>query len=403
MVEIMAPAGSFESLQAALKAKADSVFFGVGDLNMRSHSADNFKIRDLQKIVKICREKKTKTYLTLNTILYDKDLNDMKKIIDSAKKSGVNAIIACDIAAIKYANSINMEVHSSTQLNISNIEAVRFYSKYCDVVVLARELNLKQIKEICRTIKKEKIKGPSGNLVKIEIFCHGALCVSISGKCYMSLAKHNCSANRGECYQPCRKKYRVIDEEDGTELVLDNEYIMSPKDLCTITFLGKIIKSGIDILKIEGRARAPEYVYTVTKVYKEASENFSKDKTDKWVKELSTVFNRGFWHGGYYLGKELGEWAGSKGSQATQKKFLIGKVVHYFEKPKVAHIDIEKNIKNGSKLLITGPTTGIVKISVEEVYSEGNPKKEGSGKDISIKIKEKVRKNDKVWLIKENN
>lgn len=402
----MAPSGSFECLRAAIKAGAGSVYFGVEELNMRSHSAANFKIEDLPEIAEICKTAGVRTYLTVNTIVYDDDFKEMKKVIDAAKSAGINAVIACDMAAVRYANSIGLSVHSSTQLNISNIEAVEFYSKYADVIVLARELTLGQIKEICDEIRARGIRGPSGELVKIEIFCHGALCVSISGKCYMSLAKYGFSANRGKCFQTCRRKYRVIDEEDGSELVVDNDYVMSPKDLCTIGFLDKILESGVDILKIEGRARGADYVYTVAKTYKEAAESYysgtySPEKIEGWIKELSKVFNRGFWQGGYYLGKELGEWAGCAGSQATQKKFLIGKVVHYYDKANVAHLDIwDGSVKSGDGLMITGPATGIVEINIGEVFKNGELASGGvSGEDVSIKVPEKVRKNDKVWLV----
>ena len=406
MREIPAAVGSLECLRAAIKSGADSVYFGVGELNMRSHSAENFKVEDLPEIATICKSANVRNYLTLNTIIYDDDFDEMKKILDAAKNSGVDAVIACDMAVIKYANSAGLSVHSSTQLNISNIEAVEFYSKYVDVVVLARELKLEQIRKICDGIRARNIRGPSGELVKVEIFCHGALCVSISGKCYMSLATHGFSANRGKCFQTCRRKYKVIDEEDGNELIVDNNYVMSPKDLCTIGFLDKILDSGVDILKIEGRARGADYVYTVTKTYKEAAENYfsgtySQEKIEKWINELSKVFNRGFWHGGYYLGKELGEWANCSGSQATQKKFLIGKVVHYYDKINIAHLDIEEIIKFGDELIITGSTTGIVEFIVGEVFKNGElVEGEVKGKDVSVKVPEKVRKNDRVWLIR---
>ena len=405
-VEIMSPAGDWTSLTAALQAGADSVYFGVEQLNMRSRGAHNFTLEELPKIVETCRKHKVKTYLTVNSILYNEDISLMKKIIDKAKESGINAVIACDIAAIQYANSIGMEVHTSTQLNVSNIEAVKFFAKFTDVIVLARELTLEQITEICDEIKKQKIKGPKGELIKIEIFCHGALCVSISGKCYMSLARFNCSANRGECLQPCRRAYRVIDEETGEELKLENKYVMSPADLCTIQFLDKIIASGISVLKIEGRARPPEYVHTTTKVYKEAvkavqEKSFTKKKVDAWVKDLEGVYNRGFWHGGYYLGKELGEWAGVRGSKATTNKTLLGKVEHYFAKKHIAHLNIQnQDLKSGDELLITGPTSGVVETKVKEIFKDGKPaKKPVRGADITISLEKKVRKNDLVFLI----
>ncbi|MBU0760566.1 MAG: U32 family peptidase [Nanoarchaeota archaeon] len=405
-MEIMSPVGNFESLAAAIKAGADSVYFGVEELNMRTHGAKNFSLSEMKKLVETCKKNKVKTYLTVNTIIYGDDLKTMKRIIDAAKKNKIDAVIACDIAAIEYANSIKQEVHTSTQLNVSNFEAVKFFSKYSGAIVLARELSLKQIKEICDEIKKQKIKGPGGELVKVEIFCHGALCVSISGKCYMSLAQSNFSANRGKCLQPCRRKYKVIDEETGNELVIDNNYVMSPKDLCTIKFLDKILESGVSILKIEGRARPAEYVYTVTKVYKEAVQSvgensFTEKKVKKWIGELETVYNRGFWHGGYYLGKQLGEWAGCSGSKATVRKIQLGKVVHYFGKKQVAHLDIQTNgIKKGDELLITGKKTGVVKIKVGEVYRDGVPAKgKVRGKDVTIFVEEKVRENDSIFLL----
>lgn len=408
--EIMSPAGDRTSLTAAIQAGADSVYFGVEQLNMRTRGAHNFTLENLNEVAEFCKKHKVKTYLTVNSILYDNDLELMKKIINKAKEVGIDAVIACDIAAIQYANSIGQEVHTSTQLNVSNFEAVKFFAKFTDVIVLARELTLEQIKEICDEIKKQKIKGPKGELIKIEIFCHGALCVSISGKCYMSLAKYNCSANRGECFQPCRRSYRVIDEETGEELKVENNCVMSPADLCTIKFLDKIIESGVSVLKIEGRARPPEYVHTVTKVYKEAAEavankTFNQKKADKWLKQLESVYNRGFWHGGYYLGKKLGEWAGVRGSKATQTKTLLGKVEHYFDKKQIVHLNIQnQEIKPGDQLLITGPTTGVVKTLVGKIYKDGKPSKgKAKGADITIPLKEKVRKNDLVFLLEKIN
>lgn len=403
-MEIMSPAGSFESLMAAIKAGANSIYFGVEQLNMRSRSA-NFKLKDLKEIVKRCKKNNVKTYLALNTIIYDNDIKQMQKICQEAKKQKITAIIATDIATMEFARSINLEVHASTQLNISNLEAVKFFSKYCDVIVLARELTLNQIKHITKEIKKQKIKGPNKKLLKIEIFCHGALCVSISGKCYMSLAKYNFSANRGACLQPCRREYKVTDEETGEELKIDNKFIMSPKDLCTIEFLDKIINSGIDILKIEGRARSPEYVYTVTKVYKEAitsikNKTYTKEKIKKWNKELKEVYNRGFWQGGYYLGKKLGEWSGLYGSKATKTKTYIGKITNYFVKPSIAEIKIEAGTLNkNNEILITGNTTGILKLKAKKIIKDEKEIKKAKKKDIiTIKVPERVRKNDKVYL-----
>ena len=404
-VEIMAPAGSFESLNAAIKAGADSIYFGAGKLNMRSRSA-NFRLEDLEKVADICKENNVKAYLALNTIMYDDDIKLMRRVCDKAKKSGINAVIVSDIAAMAYARSIGLEVHTSTQLNISNIEAIRFFSKYANAMVLARELSLRQIEHICMQIKKEKITGHNGNLLKIELFCHGALCVSIAGKCYMSLATYNMPANRGECLQNCRRAYRVIDEETGNELVLENKYVMSPKDLCTIGFLDKIADAGVSILKIEGRARSAEYVYTVTKAYKEALESikagsYTKDKIKQWTKNLESVYNRGFWHGGYYLGKKLGEWSNAYGSKATAEKQYIGKVCNYFNKAGVAEIFLEAGaLKQYDDVLITGPTTGIVQAKAEIILKDDKRVSIAQKKEhITLKIPEKARKNDKVYVI----
>ncbi|HLC64777.1 MAG TPA: peptidase U32 family protein [Candidatus Nanoarchaeia archaeon] len=405
-VELMAPAGSFESLMAAIKANADSVYFGLDNLNMRRRAARNFQLKDLAKVMNICRKNQVNGYLTLNTIMYDDDLSLMRKICDRAKKAGVNAIIAHDISVLGYCKSKNIPVHLSTQANISNIEAVKFYSQFGDALVLARELSLDKIKEIANRIKKEEIKGPNGKLIRIELFAHGALCVSIAGKCHMSLATYNQPANRGECLQNCRRAYKVIDEETGDELIIDNKYVMSPKDLCTIGFIDKLINAGAGILKIEGRGRAADYVYTTTKVYLEAINSFyegtySKEKIAEWVKRLETTFNRGFWHGGYYLGKKLGEWAGVYGSKATKEKIYVGVARNYFAKPKVAHFVIETGcIKVGDDILITGPTTGLIESKVSAIHK--NEKKATSAKkgdDITIPITEKVRKNDKLFVV----
>ncbi|MEA3329662.1 MAG: peptidase U32 family protein [Nanoarchaeota archaeon] len=406
--EIMAPVGSYESLAVAIKAGANSVYFGIGKLNMRSASAVNFTIKDLNKIVKICKKAKVKTYLTLNTIMYGSDLENIKKIADAAKKAGITAIIAMDMAVILYANSINLEVHMSTQTNISNIEAVKFYSQFADVIVLARELSIIQIKKICNQIKKQKITGPKGELIKIEIFIHGALCVSISGKCYMSLAIYNKSANRGQCLQTCRRSYKVRDTETGDELSIDNKYVMSPKDLCTLRFLPEILDTGVAVLKIEGRGRSPDYVYTVVETYKKAIEDYkkgklTKTKIQKYESHLSEVFNRGFWHGGYYLGKKLGEWAGIYGSASTKTKHFIGVVKHYFPKAKIAEIEMQKeSLKIGDKILITGPTTGVVKDKIKSLYKNEKPVKDvvKGDVDVTFPISELVRKNDKVYVIK---
>jgi U32 family peptidase len=400
MVEIMAPAGSFETLQSAIKAGAQSVYFGVGKLNMRSHSA-NFTNEDLEEVVNICKENNVRSYLALNTILYDEDLVEAKALCDLAKKLGISAVIISDVSLMKYANSIELEIHLSTQCNVSNIDAVKFYSKYADVIVLARELTLEQIKKIIEEINKKEIRGPSGKLIQIELFIHGALCVAISGKCYMSLAQYNKSANRGECLQACRRSYLIKDDETGDELVVDNKFIMSPSDLCTIGMMDQILSSGVSILKIEGRGRGSDYVYTVVKVYREAVDNFSKEKVIEWRNELETVFNRGFWEGGYYLGKKAGEWSGVYGSKATKKKVTVGTVINYFSKVSVAEIFINTNeLKLGDDFQITGPTTGLIKGKVEEIWLDDNKvEKTEKGQTITMKIPEKVRKNDLIFKI----
>ena len=404
--ELMAPAGSWESLMAAIKARADSVYFGVEELNMRARSAQNFSINDIKKIVSVCRKNKIKTYLALNIIFYDDEIEEMKKICNAAKKAGIDAVIASDISAIQYANLIGLRVNISTQANVSNFEAVKFYSKFADAVVLARELEIDKIKSIIDRIKAERLEGPNGKLMRVEIFAHGALCVSIAGKCYMSLSLYNHSANRGDCLQPCRRAYHVIDEETGNELKIDNKFVMSPKDLCTIGFLDKIIESGVNILKIEGRGRSPDYVYTVAKAYKDAIESYfkgeyTKEKIKAWTDELDTVFNRGFWQGGYYLGKKLGEWSGSFGSKSSKRKELIGIVANYFLKNKVALIEMKSgSLMVGDEILITGPTTGVVKNKVEDIWIDNKPvNKSAKGDLISVKIAEKVRKNDKVYVL----
>ncbi len=372
-IELMAPAGSFESLQAALDNGADSVYFGVEQLNMRARSSINFTLDDLQEISRRCKEKHVRTYLTLNTIIYDHDLSIIKTLLDKAKEADITAVIAMDQAVIAYARQIGMEVHISTQINITNIETVKFYALFADTMVMSRELSLRQIKKICQQVEKEQVKGPSGKLVEIEIFGHGALCMAVSGKCYLSLHSHNSSANRGACKQNCRKKYTVIDQESGFEIELDNEYMMSPKDLCTLDFLDQVIDTGAKVLKIEGRGRAPEYVATVIRTYRDAIDayyegTYTKEKVEKWMEALATVYNRGFW-GGYYLGQKLGEWSGVPGSQATQKKVYIGKAMHFFPKTSISEFKIEAfDIKRGDKLLITGPTTGVKELVLEDMY-----------------------------------
>jgi U32 family peptidase len=409
MVEIMAPAGSYESLMAAINAGANSVYFGVMQLNMRARAANNFTLKDMEKIVKIAKENNVKTYLTVNTVMYDHDMNLMKQICDKAKEVGITAVIASDLAAIQYANEIGVEVHISTQTNVSNLESVKFFSKFADVIVLARELTLKQIQFICEQIKELDIRGPKGNLIEIELFAHGALCVAVSGKCYMSLATYNASANRGACLQNCRRSYRVIDEETGQELVLDNKHVMSPKDLCTIGFIDKLLDVGVKVLKIEGRGRAPEYVHTVISVYREAVDDYnngkySQKKVKDWITKLETVYNRGFWHGGYYLGKELEEWSASSGTKATKEKVFIGVVENFYNKVNIAQFKLEtREIKVGDSIIITGPTTGVIEQEIKSIFDYDNntittAKK---GDKVTIPVEAKVRKNDKLFVVKE--
>lgn len=406
-IEIMAPAGSYESLMAAMNAGATSIYFGVGELNMRSKSA-NFELEDLVKVAGICSENDVRSYLTLNTVMYDEDLENSRHICDLALKAGLSAVIASDISVIEYAGSIGLEVHISTQANISNMEAVRYYSRYADVVVLARELSLEQIEFICSRIKKENICGPSGKLLQIEVFIHGAMCVAISGKCYMSLAQYNSSANRGRCFQTCRRRYRVTDEETGEELVIDNKFVMSPRDLCTIGMLDKLVEAGVSVLKIEGRARGPEYVDTVVKQYRTALDRIATGDYDEKFKEeskkqLERVFNRGFWENGYYLGKKLGEWSQVYGSQATTKKIQVGKVTNFFKKAMVVEIAVESGeIKTGDEIAFTGATSGIVYTSVKKILdSQGvDVAVVKRGAKATIKLEDIVRRNDKVFLIK---
>lgn len=406
-VELLSPAGSYESLYAAINGGADSIYFGAGNLNMRSRSSFNFKENDVKKVVKICEKKGVKTYLAVNTVIYDKELKVVEQTLVSAKEAGVSAIIASDVAVIKMAHSLGLKVHISVQANVSNIEAVKFYSRYADVIVLARELSLDQIKKIISEIKREKIKGPSGQLIKIEIFVHGALCVSISGKCYMSLAVYNASANRGACYQNCRRSYKVIDESNGNELIIDNKFVMSPKDICLIKCLDKIVDSGVTVLKIEGRGRSADYVYTVTKVYKEALDSipkgqYTKENIKKWEKELGSVFNRGFWHGGYYLGNPLEMWSNMPDNKAEKKKVRVGLVTNYFAKIKVAEITLkEGDMSIGNEILFVGKTTGAVKETVRNIrFEEKDISKANKGMVVSIPVKTKLRKNDTVFVMK---
>lgn len=405
--EIMAPVGSRESLAAAIQAGADSIYFGIEKLNMRAHSASTFTIDDLREIAATCNEHGIKTYLTVNTIIYNEDIALMHEIVDAAKEAGISAVIASDVAVMTYCNKIGQEVHLSTQLNISNVEALKFYAQFADVVVLARELNMDQVAEVHRLAEEQNICGPSGEPIRIEMFCHGALCMAISGKCYLSLDNANRSANRGECIQLCRRSYTVTDNETGTQLEIDNKYVMSPKDLKTVRFIDKMMKSGVRVFKIEGRARGPEYVYTVVKCYKEAIQSvidgtFTEEKKDEWDERLATVFNRGFWDG-YYLGQKLGEWNKNYGSCATEKKVYVGKGIKYFSKLGVAEFAIEAaDFKKGDKLLITGPTTGVIYMTADEIRYDLNPVDEAlKGQRISMPVPSKVRPSDKLFKLEQ--
>ncbi len=407
-IELMAPAGNFESLQAALDNGADSIYFGVEQLNMRARASINFTLDDLEEIAQRCKAKNVRTYLTLNTIIYDHDLSIVKTLVKKAKESDITAVIAMDQAVIAIAREFDMEVHISTQINITNLETVKFYAMFADTMVLSRELSLRQVKHITEQIEKEQIKGPSGRLVEIEIFGHGALCMAVSGKCYMSLHAYNSSANRGACKQNCRKKYTVVDQETGIEMELDNEYIMSPKDLCTIDFLDQVADAGIKVLKIEGRGRAPEYVAKVIKCYREAIDSlengtYSKEQVISWMQDLEKVYNRGFWSG-YYLGQKLGEWSKGSGSHATQKKVYIGKGVHYFPKAKIGEFKIEAyDISLGDTILITGPTTGAKEFELKEMLVNDKPQEKGTkGDAITIPLDFRVRPSDKLYKIVEN-
>ena len=404
-IELMAPAGNFESLQAALDNGCDSVYFGVEQLNMRARASINFTLDDLDEISRRCKEKNVRTYLTLNTIIYDHDLSIVKTLIKRAKAADISAVIAMDQAVIAMARAEGMEVHISTQINITNIETVKFYAMFADTVVLSRELSLRQVKKITEQIEKEEIKGPSGRLLEIEIFGHGALCMAVSGKCYMSLHSHNSSANRGACKQNCRKKYTVIDQESGFEMELDNEYIMSPKDLCTIDFLDQVADAGIKVLKIEGRGRAPEYVAKVIKCYRDAIDSlhegtFDKEKVIGWMQELEKVYNRGFWNG-YYLGQKLGEWSKDPGSHATQKKVYLGRGAHYFQKAQIGEFKIEAyDVSVGDTILITGPTTGAQEMELKEMYVNEKPaEKATKGDEVTMKLDFRIRKSDKLYKI----
>ncbi|MDF0719407.1 U32 family peptidase [Kaistella sp. PBT33-4] len=405
-IELMAPAGDFTALQAALDNGADSVYFGVEQLNMRARASMNFTLEDLPEIARRCGEKGVRTYLTLNTIIYDHDLSIIKTLLDTAKSAGLTAVIAMDQAVISYARQIGLEVHISTQINITNIETVKFYALFADTMVMSRELSITQIKKICDQIVKDDVRGPSGNLVEVEIFGHGALCMAVSGKCYLSLHSANSSANRGACKQNCRKKYTVTDQETGFEIELDNEYMMSPKDLCTIGFLNDIVDAGVQVLKIEGRGRAPEYVATVTKCYREAIDavadgTFTQEKVENWMKRLETVYNRGFWSG-YYLGQELGEWSSNSGSSATQKKVYVGKGRHFYPKSSIAEFLIEAyDVNVGDTVLIQGPTTGSQEMVLEAMQVDTRPEADKATKSdvITFKTDFRVRPSDKLYKI----
>lgn len=404
-IELMAPAGDMASLHAAIQGGADSVYFGVKQLNMRARSSHNFSLSSLPEVCKTVHKSGLRAYLTLNTVVYDQEIPLMERILSEAKNSGVDAVILSDPSALQYAYDLGLEIHLSTQLNISNTRALRFYARFADVVVLARELNLKQVGNIVKKIEQENITGPSGKPVRVELFAHGALCMAISGKCYLSLHENNASANRGTCQQTCRKAYVVTEKETGYELEIDNEYIMSPKDLATIDFLDRIADAGVSVLKIEGRARSPEYVYTTVSVYREALEalaagNYTRELIDAWKIRLSSVFNRGFWDG-YYLGRKMGEWSNRYGSHATKRKVYIGKGTNYFGKQKVAEFLIESDgIRLGEEVLVIGPTTGVIQMKVSEIRMDDKPVEfAGKGEIVSLPVPAKVRRSDKLYRL----
>ena len=402
----MSPVGSYESLRAAIQGGANAVYFGVGKLNMRSRSAANFTVEDLVRICEIAHGAGVRTYLTVNTIIYNDEIEEMHALVDAAKKAGVSAVIASDMAVITYANKVGVEVHISTQCNVSNTEAVRYYAQFADVIVTARELPLRQVAEITQFIKDNDIRGPKGELVQVEVFAHGALCMSVSGKCYLSLDNYNYSANRGACLQVCRRGYIVKDKESDLELEIDNEYIMSPKDLCTIGFLDKVVKAGVRVLKIEGRGRSADYVRTVTECYREAVEaiadgTYSKEKIEGWMQRLATVFNRGFWDG-YYMGRRLGEWSERYGSQATESKVYLGPVKNWFGRIGVAEVQLQtaETLKVGDEVMVTGETTGVYRATVEELRTDRDPVPEvRQGDCFSIKASETLHRGDKVYRV----
>lgn len=404
-IELMSPAGSYEALMAAIKAGCNSVYFGVEQLNMRARSSNNFTLEDLKRIAEIGKENNVKTYLTLNTILYDHDITLMKSIVSTAKESGVTAIIAADHAVMNYAKKIGMEIHISTQANVSNIDTVEFYANYADVVVLARELSLMQVADISREIKRRNITGPSGKLVELEIFAHGALCMAVSGKCYLSLHSHFASANRGACIQNCRRSYVVTDKEDGIEFEVDNEFIMSAKDLCTIDFLDKIFDAGVSVLKLEGRGRSVDYVHTVTRCYNDAIDaylegTYTKEKVENWKSQLATVFNRGFWDG-YYLGRKIGEWCDENGSKSSKRKIYLAKGLKYFDQANVGEFKCESHsLSVGDEIIITGPTTGYLQMMIDELRVNGKPvEKVVKGDEFTIATPERIRQSDKLYKL----
>lgn len=406
-IEVLSPAGSFEAFRAAIQGGCDAVYFGVEQLNMRARSSNNFTLDDLNEIARIAQEHGIKTYITLNTVMYDHDLQLMRSIVNQAKESGITAVIASDQAVMNHCRKVGMPLHVSTQANISNIESVEFYANFADVVVMARELSLSQVAQITREIERREVTGPSGNPIGVEIFAHGALCMAVSGKCYLSLHSHYASANRGACIQNCRRSYIVTDKEEGYELEIDNEYIMSAQDLCTIDFLDKILEAGVQVLKIEGRGRSADYVYTTTQCYREAVDainegTYTPEKISVWKERLATVYNRGFWDG-YYLGRKMGEWSASYGSLATQKKILVGKGVKYYPQANVAEFLVESHpIQKGSKIMITGPTTGYLETILDEIRVNGEIVEEAKqGETFTLQINERIRPSDKIYKIVE--
>ncbi len=401
----MAPVGSYEALSAAIQAGAGSVYFGIGRLNMRSKSAKNFTLDDLNKIATICNENNVKSYVTINTVVFDEELDEMRQLVDAVKANGISAIIASDQSVIQYARQIGVEVHMSTQCNITNIEAIKYYSQFADVMVTAREVSVNQVKNITRKIEEQNIRGPKGELIRIEVFCHGALCMAVSGKCYLSLDNFNTSANRGACVQPCRRGYTVQDRDKEITLAIENEYIMSPKDLCTLPFLDKVLDAGVKILKIEGRGRSPEYTKVTAGVYSEAVKaiqngEFTEEKIAQWTERLRSVYNRDFWDG-YYLGRKMGEWTQRYGSQATKTKIFVGTVTNFFAKINVAEIRMEtQDLKVGDDIMIIGPTTGVYEDKVSEIRVDLKPvESTEKGELCSIPVKDVIRRGDKVYKV----